>query len=72
MCVTDTHVYWLVVIINLKRVTWEEVVSAEELPLSDWPIDMSMRHFLDCQLIHNNEGPVQYGWRYPWAGGQTC
>lgn len=43
-------------IINMKkqnqtsrhaRVIWEEGTSNEGLPPSDWPVDLSLGHFLD-------------------------
>lgn len=33
------------------RVTWEEETSTEELPRSDWPVNMSVGHSLDYSLI---------------------
>lgn len=33
------------------RVIWEEGTSAEVLPPTDWPVDMSEKHVLKCQLM---------------------
>lgn len=55
--------------LNKPRHTWEEGLSAEELPLSEWPVVMSVGPFLDCQLMwesptHNGAIPGQVGWLF--------
>lgn len=35
------------------------------IPSLDWPMALSVRHFLNCYLIC--EGPAHYGWWNPWA-----
>lgn len=45
---------------------WEEV-SVEELPSSDWPVNISMGHFLNCWLMW--EDSAHCVWYHTWAGG---
>lgn len=33
--------------LNTARVTWEGGTSMEELPLSYWPVGMSVKHFIN-------------------------
>lgn len=36
------------------RVLCEEGASVENLPPSDWPMGMAVRHLLDCQLMEES------------------
>lgn len=39
--------------------TWRKGTSVKELPLSEWPVGMSMRHFLGLLLMR--KGPEHCG-----------
>lgn len=49
------------------RNTWEEKFSLEIPPPSDWPVDMSVWHFLGGWLTW--KGPAHSEHCHLWAGG---
>lgn len=43
------RLFWLLFFkLTQTRVTWDEKTSVEKLPPPDWPIALSLAHFLDC------------------------
>lgn len=46
--IVANFIYWLDFVNLIQiRVSWEERTSTEEFPSSDWPVGMSVVHFLN-------------------------